>query len=162
MFWKKILIGAVMSAVLIPSANAEEVLIENVVTLSYPDQVKLKKSGCQEVPVKFVTDDNLSRENTFFFAAITPMKNKRALGYSAWFSKQTYLGDKSLPPMARIGTLKLKICRKAFMYSTSASKKTPGVNPGIYRIFLNAGQLDPKTGVVTGEKIETIRSIEFY
>ena len=151
-----------MSAIVIPSANAEEVTIENVVTLSYPDQVKLKKTGCQEVPIRFVTSDNLSRENTFFFAAITPMENKRAFGYSAWFSKQTHLGEKSLPAMARIGTLKLKVCRKAFMYSRSATKKTPGIRPGIYRIFLNAGQLDPNTGAVTGEKIETIQSIEFY
>lgn len=150
-----------MSVSLVPTAYADEVTIEGFATLNYPAQVKLKATGCQYVSVPYVTDDNLARENTVFFVAITPTNSKQSYGYAAWFSTQTAMGDQALPSMSRIGKLQVKVCRKPFIYSSAATKKTPGIKPGTYRIFFNAGYLDPVTGDIVGEKIEITRSIKF-
>jgi hypothetical protein len=83
-------------------------------------------------------------------------------GYAAWFSTQTSLGDKALPPMARIGVLQVKVCRTAFMYSKSSTKLTLAAKPGVYTVNFNAGNTDPVTGSLIGEKIELTRKIKFY
>jgi hypothetical protein len=145
----------------IPSAYADQVILDGYVTLDYPGMVKLNKTGCQNIPFKYVTDENLSRENTVFLVAITPNDSKRVYGYAAWFSTQTHLGDKALPPMARIGVLKVKVCRKAFMYSSLSTKLTLASKPGTYTVYFNAGNTDPITGSVIGERIELKRTIRF-
>lgn len=146
---------------IMPPASADEIVLEGFATLNYPTSVKLKKTGCQVIPIKYITDDNLARENTVFVVAITPMENKRAYGYATWFSTQTSMGDKAFPPMARIGTLDVKVCRKPFLYTPKSTRKTPGINPGTYRIFFNAGYTDPTTGALVGDKIELTRLIKF-
>ncbi|MSX23458.1 MAG: hypothetical protein F2786_03570 [Actinobacteria bacterium] len=144
----------------IPSAHADEIIIEGYVTINYPATVKLNKSGCQNIAFKYVTDENLSRENTVFLVAITPNDSKRVYGYAAWLSTQTYMGDKALPPMARIGVLKVKVCRKAFMYSSKSTKLTLASKPGTYTVVFGAGTYDA-AGSLTGEKIEFKRKIKF-
>jgi hypothetical protein len=64
--------------------------------------------------------------------------------------------------MSRVGVLQVKVCRKAFLYSSTATKVTLASKPGKYRIFFNASFTDPETGSLIGEKIEMIREIEFY
>ena len=150
----------VLAMGVIPSAHAEEIIIDGYVTINYPATVKLKKTGCQNIAFKYVTDENLSRENTVFLVAITPNDSKRVYGYAAWFSTQTYMGDKALPPMARIGVLQVKVCRKAFMYSSNSTKLTLASKPGTYTVYFNAGTYDA-TGSLTGEKIELKRKIKF-
>jgi hypothetical protein len=145
-----------------PTAVASELVIPGFATVNYPESVKLKKTGCQNIPFKYLTDENLVRENTVFLISIAPENTKRVYGYVAWLSTQTSMGENALPSMARIGILQLKVCRKAFMYSSQATRKTPGITPGTHRIFFNAGNVDPITGNVIGEKIEIIRSIRFY
>ena len=143
------------------SAFADQIVIDGFATLTYPSTVKLKKSGCQIIPVTYVTDDNLSRENTAFLVAIVPQNSKQTYGFATWISSLTYLGDNALPPMARIGTLQVKVCRKAWIYSSSATKPTPAIKPGNYRIFFNAGYYDAVTGALLDDKIEIVRSIKF-
>jgi hypothetical protein len=145
----------------ISPAFANQVIIDGFATLTYPSSVKLKKSGCQIIPVNYVTDDNLSRENTAFLVAIVPQSSKQTYGFAAWISTLTYLGEDALPPMARIGTLQVKVCRKAWIYSSSATKPTPAIKPGTYRIFFNAGNYDAVTGVLLEDRIEIIRTIKF-
>ena len=145
-----------------PSAQAVQIVIDRYATIDYANKVKLNKTGCQNIPFKFVTDDDLARENTFFFIAITPNESKRVYGYAAWFSTQTSLGDKAHPPMARIGVLQVKVCRKAFMYAPSSTTLTLAAKPGTYTVYFNAGTTDPVTGAVVGEKIEIKRFIKFY
>jgi len=157
-----IFVCVIMSLAVAPTAHADQVVIDGFATLNYPVNVKLKVTGCQQIPINYVTDDALSRENTVFIVAITPINSKQSYGYAAWISTQTSKGEKALPPMARIGTLQVKVCRKAFFYSSSATRKTPGINKGTYRIFFDAGNLDPQTGAVVGDKIEIERSIKFY
>lgn len=152
----------VMSLIISSPAHADSVVIEGFATLDYPSEVKLKATGCQEIPIRYITEENLPRENTTFLVAVTPNDSKQTYGYAAWLSTQTSKGKKALPSMARIGTLKLKVCRKAFFYSSAATKKTPGIKRGTYRIFFNAGNLDPQTGALVGDKIEIIRFIKFY
>jgi hypothetical protein len=146
----------------IPSAHADQIVLDGYATLDFPATVKLVKTGCQNIPIKYVTDDNLSRENTVFLVAITPNESKRVYGFATWFSTQTALGDKALPPMARIGVLQVKVCRTAFMYSKSSTKPTLAAKPGTFTIYFNAGTTDPATGSIIGEKIELTRKIKFY
>jgi hypothetical protein len=145
-----------------PNAEASEIVIPGFATVNYSDSVKLKKTGCQNIPFNYVTDENLVRENTTFLIAITPKNTKRVYGYVVWFSTQTSKGENALPAMARIGILQLKVCRKAFMYSSESNRKTLAIAPGTYRIFFSAGNIDPVTGALAGEKIEIVRSIKFY
>jgi hypothetical protein len=124
--------------------------------------VKLKKTGCQNIPFKYVTDENLSRENTVFIVAITPKESNRVFGFATWLSTQTSMGEKALPPMARIGVLQVKICRKAFMYSRNSTNLTLAAKPGTYTANFRAGNTDPVTGSLIGERIELTREIKFY
>jgi hypothetical protein len=156
-----LLLASILCVSSIPSAHADQIVLDGYATLDFPATVKLVKTGCQNIPFKYVTDDNLSRENTVFLVAITPNDSKRVYGYAAWFSTQTALGDKALPPMARIGVLQVKVCRTAFMYSKSSTKLTLAAKPGTYKIYFNAGNTDPATGSLIGEKIELIRKIKF-
>lgn len=137
-------------------------MIPGYANINFPSTVKLKQSGCQSIPFRYVTDENLERENTVFLVAITPLNSKKAFGYATWFSTQTSQGDKALPSMARIGTLLVKVCRKSFLSSSKATKKTPGISPGTYRVFFNASATDSITGVLIGEKVEILRTIKFY
>ena len=150
-----------LSTGVFPPAQAAQIIIDRYATIDYATKVKLTKSGCQNIPFRFVTDDDLARENTFFFVAITPNDSKRLYGYAAWFSTQTSLGDKAHPPMARIGVLQVKVCRKAFMYAPSSTTLTLAAKPGTYTVHFNAGTTDPLTGAVVGEKIELTRKINF-
>lgn len=145
-----------------PNAVASDIVIPGFATVNYPESVKLKKTGCQNIPFNYLTDENLARENTVFLIAIAPQNSKRVYGFVAWMSTQTSMGENALPSMARIGILQLKVCRKAFMYSPKATRKTPGIPPGNHRIFFSAGNVDPVTGNIVGEKIEIIREIKFY
>ena len=154
------LLTLVLAMGVIPSAHAEEIIIDGYVTINYPATVKLNKTGCQNIAFKYVTDENLSRENTVFLVAITPNDSKRVYGYAAWFSTQTYMGDEALPPMARIGVLQVKVCRKAFMASSKSTKLTLASKPGTYTVVFGAGTYDA-TGSLTGEKIEFKRKIKF-
>ena len=155
------LLTLVLAMGVIPSAHAEEITIEGYVTINYPATVKLNKTGCQNIAFKYVTDENLPRENSVFLVAITPNDSKRVYGYAAWISTLTYMGDQALPPMARIGVLQVKICRKAFMYSSKSTKLTLASKPGTYTIYFNAGTYD-ETGSLSGEKIELKRKIKFF
>ena len=142
-------------------AYADEATLEGFATFSYSSVVKLKKTGCQVIPIKYVTNEDLPRENTVFLVAITPKTNKTAYGYEAWFSTQTYMGDDAPPTMSRVGVLNLKVCRKPWLYSSKATKKTPAIVPGTYRLFFDGGYRDPITGEVLGEKTEVIKTIKF-
>jgi hypothetical protein len=153
-------LSLILAIGVIPAAHAEEIIIDGYVTINYPAMVKLNKTGCQNIAFKYVTDDDLPRENTVFLVAITPNDSKRVYGYAAWASTQTYMGDQALPPMARIGVLQVKICRKAFMYSAKSTKLTLASKPGTYTVYFNAGTYD-ETGSLTGEKIEFKRKIKF-
>lgn len=142
-------------------AGADEVELPGYTKLTYPESVKLKKNGCQKINVSYETEEALSRENTFFLIAITPKTSKRSVGSAAWFATLTHMGDKALPAMSRIGALQVKVCRKAWLFSANATKLTPAVQPGSYRIFFIGGTIDPATGATMQEKVEIIRSISF-
>ena len=145
-----------------PNAAADEIVIPGFATISYPNQVKLKKTGCQELPFKYVIDENLAMENTVFAVAISPMNTKKAFGAALWFSRQTYMGESALPSMARIGVLQVKVCRKPFVFNSKTTKKMPAINPGVHRMIIDASYTDPKTGALIGDTIELIKTIRFY
>ena len=144
-----------------PSAHADQAVLEGFATFTYPTIVKLKKSGCQEIQIKYTTDENLARENTVMIVALTPTNSRRAYGYSAWMSTLTFMGEKALPAMSRIGILPIKICRKEWMYSSKATKLTPAVNPGTFRLVFGGSTYDAVSGEMSTEKIEIYRKIKF-
>lgn len=141
-------------------AMADVATLEGFATFTYPTTVKLKKSGCQEIRVKYVTDENLPRENSVMIVAITPTNSRRAYGYAAWLSTLTYMGENALPPMARIGSLPIKVCRKEWLYSPKAENLTPAINPGTFRIVFGGSFYDPITGEMSTEKVEIYRKIK--
>ncbi len=144
-----------------PFAYADEIVIDGYATINYPSTIKLNKKGCQNIAFEYVTDENLPRENTAFMVAITPNESKRVYGYAAWLSTLTFMGDKALPSMARIGVLQVKVCRKAFMHSPSSTKLTLASKPGIYTVYFNAGKYDANTGSLSEDRIEIKRKIKF-
>jgi hypothetical protein len=144
-----------------PIANADEVVLDGFATFNFPTKVKLKSSGCQEIQVKYITDENLARENTVMIVAITPTNSRRAYGYAAWMSNLTFMGENALPAMSRIGTLPIKVCRKDWLYSSKATNKTPAVFPGNFRIVFGGSTYDAITGEMNQEKIEIYRKITF-
>lgn len=160
---KKLILLLLMSIFLstMTPASADQVTLNGFSTFTYPGAVKLKKSGCQEIPIGYVTDEKLPREDTAFLIVITPKSNKKAYGLVAWFSTLTYMGENAMPANSRIGTLKIKVCRKPWLYSSKATKLTPAITPGTYRIFFDGSFVDPITGGLVGEKIEIIRTIKF-
>lgn len=145
-----------------PTAHADQVVIPGYATLTFDNKVKLVKTGCQIVPFKFITDENLARENTVFAVAITPKNSKKSFGFAPWYSRLTYLGEKAPPPMARIGVLQVKVCRFPYLYSPKATKKTPAITTGTHNVVFDASLTDPETGALVGEKIELVRKITFY
>ena len=93
--------------------------------------------------------------------SITAVGSKRANGYAVWFSTQTSREESSLAPMARIGVLQVKVCREEFKSSPKDKNKRPGTNKGTYTLHFGAGNTDPITGTVLGDKIEIKRKIKF-
>jgi hypothetical protein len=71
------------------------------------------------------------------------------------------MGEDALPAMPRIGTLKIKLCRNAWIAGTGTNQQRyPAVNPGKYRLYFAGGFVDPETGGPTGEKIEIFKSLK--
>ena len=144
-----------------PVAHAADVTIEGFANLNYEDSVKLKKTGCQDLPFPYMTDDNLVRENTVFLVQLVHKSKKIVYGSAVWFSKVTSKGPDALPSMSRIGTLKIKICRKAWTTGTGANKeKFPAVIPGTYMLYFAGGYVDPETGMKTGDKVEVYKTLK--
>jgi hypothetical protein len=143
------------------AAIADQVELEGFATFTYPTSVKLKKSGCQEIKVNYTTNEDLARENTVMIVAIIPLNSRRAYGYAAWMSTLTYMGESALPPMSRIGTLPIKVCRKKWLYSSKASRLTPAIYPGTFKIVFGGSTYDAVTGEMNQEKLEIYRKITF-
>jgi hypothetical protein len=157
-----VIVLLMISLITVPApAYAEEVVLEGFATFNFPSTVKLRKTGCQEIKINYVTDEDLPRENSVMIVAITPVNSRRAHGYAAWLSTLTYMGDDALPPMARLGVLPVKVCRKAWQYSEKATRLTPAVTAGTYQIIFGGSFYDAVTGEMKEGKIEISRKIKF-
>jgi len=159
---RKVIFGLIFVFLLgsMPAAHAADVKIEGFANLTYEDLVKLKAKGCQDLKFSYVTDDNLARENTVFLVQLVHKSKKLIYGGAVWFSTTTYKGPDALPPMSRIGTLTIKICRKAWEMGTGSKKeKFPAVNPGTYRLYFAGGNLNPDTGAKSGDKVEVTKTL---
>ena len=159
---KKILIGILVVGLSLGTlpAHADDVTIPGFADLNYSNPVKLKSSGCQELKFSYITDDNLARESTVFLVELVHKSKKIIYGGAVWFSAMTYKGPDALPSMSRIGNLKIKVCRKAWvMGSGSNQEKFPAVNPGTYRLYFAGGNMDPDTGAKSGDKVEVTKTL---
>lgn len=143
-------------------AIAAETTIPGFATINYPNTVKLKKSGCQDLNFEYETDDSLSRENTVFLIQIIHTSKKVIYGDGAWYSTLTSRGPEALMAMSRIGTVPMKVCRKPWLSGKGVNQvKVPGINPGTYRLYFAGVYVDPVTGGKLGEKIEVMKTIKF-
>ena len=159
---RKVLLAFLILVLTFPtsSASAENITIPGFAEISYDNVTKLKTKGCQELKFSYVTDDNLARENTVFLVQLVHKSKKIVYGGAVWFSTFTSRGSDALPAMPRIGVLKIKICRNAWIAGAGANQqKYPAVNPGTYRLYFAGGFVDPDTGAKTGDKIEVIKQI---
>ena len=159
---KKILISLLVVGLSLgpTQAHADDVTIPGFADINYSNPVKLKSSGCQDLKFSYVTDDTLARENTVFLVQLVHKSKKIVYGGAVWFSAMTYKGPDALPSMSRIGTLKIKVCRKAWVMGTGSNQeKFPAVTPGTYRLYFAGGTMDPETGAKSGDKVEVIKTL---
>lgn len=118
--------------------------------LTYPDSIKLKKKGCQEIKFFYVVDENLPLVNTAFIIQLVHKTKKIIYGYSYWFSDLST--SDGLPSMSRIGTIPMKICRNNWeVKSKNATTKYVGVKPGLYDLYFAFGSYNE--GVVSDKKV---------
>jgi hypothetical protein len=118
--------------------------------LTYPDSIKLKKKGCQEIKFSYVIDENLSLVNTAFIIQLVHKTKKIMYGYGYWFSDVST--SDGLPSMSRIGAIPMKICRNNWeVKSKNEITKYVGVKPGLYDLYFAFGSYGE--GVVSDKKV---------
>ncbi len=142
--------------------DVTEIEIPGYVSLSVPNEVSLKKNGCQSIKFSYIVDENLPLENTAWLVQIIHQTKKEIYGEIAWFSVMTYRGEDAIPSQPRAGIKDAKICRKPWTVSSAdTTRKYFGSKPGKYRMYFAGVTLDPVTGELLGEKTEFFRSIKF-
>ena len=154
----KIRLLAVVLALLINScyitnqayAGTKNMVLPGFADLTYPDSIKLKKKGCQEIKFSYVIDENLSLVNTAFIIQLVHKTKKIMYGYGYWFSDVST--SDGLPSMSRIGAIPMKICRNNWeVKSKNEITKYVGVKPGLYDLYFAFGSYGE--GVVSDKKV---------
>jgi len=148
-----------------PTAFSNEVVkLPGFATFDYESTFKLKKKGCQRIPIQYETEDSLPRENTGMAIVIDNKKANDGVGYAmtGWFSNLTYKGaPKAVYVWPRAGQLELKVCRNNWTSGTGENKsKFLQVKPGKYEITFKGFYIDELVGKPKGEVV--IKSFIFF
>jgi hypothetical protein len=80
-------------------AGTRTTVLPGFADLTYPDSVKLKNKGCQEIKFSYVVDESLPLVNTAFIVQLVHKTKKIMYGYSYWFSDISTTDG--LPSMSR-------------------------------------------------------------
>lgn len=130
------LLVSLLSLFVSPTAKAESQIVNvpGFATLQYPKQVKLSKSNCQYVTIKYEINEELNLDGAALLVQMGSIKRKTQVGYSAWFGNISE--STSLLPMPMIGGMKLKVCKKDWKLK---DQKFIGVKPGIYDVYIAYG-----------------------
>lgn len=127
---------SLLSLFVSPTAKAENQIVNvpGFALLEYPKQVKLSKSNCQNVTIKYEINEELNIDNAALLVQIGSIKRKIQVGYSAWFGNIP--GSTATLPMPMIGGIKLKVCKRDW---TLKNEKFIGVKPGSYDVYIAYG-----------------------
>ena len=145
-----------------PAISQMIVELPGFATFTYEGTFKLKKKGCQRIPIQYETVDLLPRVNTGMAVLIDNKVPNDGIGYAmtGWFTKLTYKGAPDIDYIwPRVGQLELKVCRNNWTDGTGESKsKFLRINPGKYEIAFKGFYIDefigkPRDEVVTKSSI---------
>jgi hypothetical protein len=156
-FFALLVITSLVSILHSPISRAENQIIEvpGFASLEYPKLVKLSKTNCQNIPIKYEINQELDIENAALLIQIGYIKKKQQAGYTAWFGNIP--GSSALTPMPMIGGLKLKVCKKQWKLKDEIFI---GVKPGSYDVYIAYGIYQINSSVqkkVITEKIKFTR-----
>jgi hypothetical protein len=156
-FFSLVVITSLVSILNSPISRAENQIIEvpGFASLEYPKLVKLSKTNCQNIPIKYEINQELDIENAALLIQIGYIKKKQQAGYTAWFGNIP--SSSGLAPMPMIGGLKLKVCKKKWKLRDEIFI---GVKPGSYNVYIAYGVYQVDGSVqkkVISEKIKFVR-----
>ncbi len=131
-----VLFVSLLSLFMSPTARAESQIVNvpGFATLEYPKQVRLSKSNCQNVTIKYEINEELNLDGAALLVQMGSIKRKKQIGYSAWFGNIPE--SSSLLPMPLIGGMKLKVCKKDWKLK---DQQFIGVKPGSYDVYIAYG-----------------------
>lgn len=131
-----ILLVSLLSLFVSPTAIAESRIVDvpGFATLEYPKQVKLLKSNCQNVTIKYEINEELDLDGAALLVQMGSIKRKKQVGYTAWFGNIP--GSTAMLPMPMIGGMKVKVCKKDWKLK---DQKFIGVKPGSYDVYIAYG-----------------------
>ena len=131
-----ILLASLFSLFVSPTAKAESriVNVPGFATLELPKQVRLLKSNCQNITIKYEINEELDLDGAALLVQMGTIKRKIQVGYSAWFGNIP--GSAATLPMPMIGGIKLKVCKKNWKLK---DEKFIGVKPGSYDVYIAYG-----------------------
>lgn len=104
----------------------------NLVQISYPSMVKLPKSGCAKIPVRYQVN-KLGFDETYFTVVISDDQD-RHIGEATWYGASSEASTKAMP---KSGTLQIKVCRDSWYDSVEEIDSYPTYR-GTYDIYLSA------------------------
>ena len=131
-----ILLASLFSLFVSPTAKAESQIVNvpGFATLELPKQVRLLKSNCQNITIKYEINEELDLDGAALLVQMGSIKRKIQVGYSAWFGNIP--GSAATLPMPMIGGIKLKVCKKNWKLK---DEKFIGVKPGSYDVYIAYG-----------------------
>lgn len=118
------------------TANAESQVVDvpGFAVLEYPKLVKLSKSNCQNVTIKYEINEELNLDGAALLVQLGSIKRKTQIGYTTWFGN--IAETTTLLPMPMIGGMKVKVCKKDWKLK---DQKFIGVKPGYYDVYIAYG-----------------------
>ena len=150
-----ILLASLFSLFVCPTAKAESriVNVPGFATLEFPKQVRLLKSNCQNITVKYEINEELDLDGAALLVQMGSIKRKKQIGYSAWFGNIP--GSTATLPMPLIGGIKVKVCKKDWKLK---DENFIGVKPRSYDVYIAYGiyQIDG-----SAQKKEITKKIRF-
>lgn len=132
-------------------AASTSMVLPGFAEINYPNSIKLKAKGCQEIKFEYVIAEELQSKDSVYVIQLVHKSKKIVYGGVAWFSELTYTGE-NFPSMSRIGVLPMKICRNNWVFkANSGATNYSAVKPGSYDFYFSYGYL-AQDGSVLGEK----------
>ena len=148
---KKIISTAIVASFLfsnqIPASAANKTLkAGNAVTISFPGIVKLKKSGCQNISVKYTVGrmPNLA----FAFAGILD-DSDNPVATETFYKTPSFSSDGKI--WKKNGTFNFRVCREDWLedIGDGESQEVNGARKGTYQIWVAVNDLFEGYGTIT-------------
>jgi hypothetical protein len=119
-----------------------------VVKISYSSPVKLVKTGCQNLKMKYKVNEDFPRIDSAFAINIAKEAKKSSLAAEVgWYSSFSSTEMSDVVAMARQGYFDLKLCRKKYIktWNNGEASSYNGISPGKYIVYIGGGSYNPET-----------------